>query len=142
DYCPLNIYDTDTVTIWRTPDSIQTELIPVGDTSFEAFYDGYAGGDYKLLLVGKNLIWAENVSTYKELRTGEGNDEADREYFKLYRLVGGAWVPHETYPNIYALRVRAADLSDGYARVVECNTPIYDGFAGIASNTKLYEKTT
>jgi hypothetical protein len=38
--------------------------------------------------------------------------------------------------------VRAADLTGGYVRVVELNTPIYDGFAGIASNTKLYEKTT
>jgi hypothetical protein len=121
---------------------LQTELIAKGYDTLEAFYDGYAGADYKLLLVSKDLIWAETVSTNKEIRTGKGNAVADREYFKLYRLVDGAWVPHEDYPNIYALRVRAADLTGGYVRVVELNTPIYDGFAGIASNTKLYEKTT
>lgn len=142
-YYPLNIYnETSLSTVWRVGNPIQTELIGKGYGTLEAFYTGYAGADYKLLILSKDLIWAETVSTNKEFRTGAGNDVADREYFKLYRLVSGAWVPHETYPNIYALRLRTADLTGGYVRVVELNTPVYDGFAGIASNTKLYEKTT
>lgn len=142
EYYPFNIYnESSCTTVWRTPDTVQTELIGKGSDTIETFYTGYDAEDYNLLICSKDPIWAETVESYKEIRTGTGNDLEDRDYFKLYRYVDGVWMPHENYEEIYALQLRAVDIGTGNVRIGEANTDIYDEYDGISDEDVLEEKT-